>query len=399
MRRLPLARRRPAGRPSARAQGLRPRRARPRGIALLMALTVVMLLTFFMSEYFFATGLELRAMTSFKDSQQSRMLAKSMFKAVQVALLQDEVDFFTGYNQLAKLLQVAAVPWNNGLLLSLEVVPQDALFNVNQNGDIRADTAQDRARRQIFLQLLEQLQVPVPTAPGTTQTLPLVTSEALYAAITDWIDSDSDPYLGFPSVRGAEADSYVGLPVQYDIKNGLLDRLTELRLVRGVKESGIPWKLWEDTVTALPKQSAGECSANYLTERVNVNVASRQQIATFLATHLEDPNEVGGDQEVIKGIVPYAQAADALADFFAPADGTRKTYDPDSLQAALQQQGFTDKYGVNCLFSTVDQYYRIRIVTEVGDVEARLEAMLNVPRDPKTRLAKGTPKVLWETVN
>ncbi|HEX9841321.1 MAG TPA: hypothetical protein VGC20_01175, partial [bacterium] len=84
-----------------------------------MSLVVVMLLTFFMSEYFFATGLELRGMTTFKDAQQARMLSRSVFKAVQLALLQDEVTFFEGYREVAALLEFSAVPWNNGLLLAL----------------------------------------------------------------------------------------------------------------------------------------------------------------------------------------------------------------------------------------------------------------------------------------
>ena len=96
--------------------------ARPRGIALLMALAVVMLLTVFMSEYFFATGLELRAMTTYREAQQARSLAKAVFKVVQIGMFQDEVDFFKGYRQVAELLQFAAVPWADGLLISLEVV-------------------------------------------------------------------------------------------------------------------------------------------------------------------------------------------------------------------------------------------------------------------------------------
>ncbi|HKI98333.1 MAG TPA: hypothetical protein VKB51_07665 [bacterium] len=371
-------------------------RARPRGIALLMALTVVMLLTYFMSEFFFATGLELRGMTTFKDSQQARMLAKSVFKATQVAMLQDEVNFFKGYDQLAKLLQVAAVPWNNGLLVGLQVTPQDPLFNLNQNAGTRPGTTQERERRQIFLQTLERLQVPVQGTPEATSPLPVETIEGLYAALYDWTDADSDEYLEFPAVRGAEADAYLGLPVPYDVKNAPLDRLTEIRLVRGVAKSGIPWAMWEATVTALPPVSGADSG---FTERIDVNVASHEHIATFLATRLEDPNVIGGDEDIINGIAPYAQSADQLADFFAPADGQRQTYDPDSLQQALESQGFTGNYGKSYLFSTINQYYRIRIVTEVAGVRARLEAMLNIPRDPKTRTAKGTPKILWETVN
>jgi type II secretory pathway component PulK len=375
----------------------RPRRARPRGIALLMALAVVMLLTFFMSEYFFATGLELRGMTTFKDAQQARMLARSVFKAVQIGLLQDEVEFFKGYEQVAGLLTIGAVPWNQGLLLTLEIAPQDHLFNLNQNFNSQPDEPQDRARRWVFLQLLDRIETPVPDTPGVTQPLAPDVVTALYAALFDFIDGDNDEYLGFSAVRGAEQDSYVGIEPALDIKNGQLDRLEETRLVRGFRDAHIPWGVWEHTVTTLPHQSE---ATSPFTERINVNVASRDEIALFLSTHFVDPNEVGSYKEILDGINAYAQRADEIADYFVLADGKRQTYDPTTLQQALEGDlGIPGQYGKNFLFSTVNQYYRIRAVTEVAGVRARLEAMLYVPRDPANRLAKGVPKVLWETVN
>ena len=372
-----------------------PRRPRPRGIALLMSLAVVMLLTFFMSEYFFATGLDLRGMTTFKDSQQARMLSRSVFRAVQIGLLQDEVDFFKGYDQASKLLSVASIPWNNGLLVELQVTPQDNLFNLNQNYRARPDEPQDRARRQVFMAIMGKVQVPSEAPGAPAEPLSLQTIQALYAAINDWIDGDDEEYLGFPSVRGAEADAYIATDVPYEIKNGMLDRLEELRLVRGVPESRIPWGVWQSTFTALPYQS----EPFYFTERINVNIASRDAIANFVAAREVDPNLVGANQELHKGINNYAERADELADFFAPADAPRTIYSKDTLQAALRSLGFTDNYGANYLFSTVDEYYRIHVVTEVNGVQARLEAMLQVPRDPNTRLARGVPKLLWETVN
>lgn len=371
-------------------------RARPRGIALLMSLTVVMLLTFFMSEYFFATGLELRSLTTFKDSQQARMLSKSVFRAVQVALMQDEVTFFQGYDKLAQLLQVAAVPWENGLLVQLQVTPQDALFNLNQSYNLRPGGTQDRERRQVFMQILQNLQVPVAGTKDTTQQLSTVTVEGLYAALFDWIDADNDEYLGFPSVRGAEASAYQDLPVPYDIKNGQLDRLTEIRLVRGVKASGIPWADWEAHFTALPPKNGASTG---FVERIDVNTASHQQIVDFLTARDEDPNDIGGDADIIKGIDAYANQASTLADLFAPKDGTRQAYDPNSLAQALASLSLNSNYGKRYLFTTINQYYRIRITTEVGDVHSSLEAMLHIPRDETSRTATGTPEVLWETIN
>ena len=57
------------------------------------------------------------------------------------------------------------------------------------------------------------------------------TSEAsqISDAILDWIDPDDQPRLS-----GAESDYYLGLNPPYQAKNGPLDDLTELMLIRGV---------------------------------------------------------------------------------------------------------------------------------------------------------------------
>ncbi len=50
-------------------------------------------------------------------------------------------------------------------------------------------------------------------------------------AILDWIDPDNDPH-----VNGAESDYYQGLQPPFSAKNGPIDDLSELLLVRGITE-------------------------------------------------------------------------------------------------------------------------------------------------------------------
>lgn len=377
---------------------LRPQRApRRRGIALLMALAVVMLLTYFLSEYFFATALELRAMTTFKDAQRARMLARSVFKAVELALLQDEVDFFTGYGEISKLLDKGgALPWNDGLVLTLNVQPQDHLFNLNQNYNVQVGQPQDVVRSLIFLNLFDGMEVPSRNAPGVTEPLSPDTVAGLYAAIQDWIDRDSDPYTGFPSVAGAENAAYQGEEVKFEVKNAPLDRLEEIRPIRGVVASGIPWAVWEHTVTVLPKPRASTTPA-YLSERINVNTASAAEIQRFLETRRLDPNVGGeGNKVVHDALNKLADNAADIAAYFAPAEGPRKVYTKQDIEAGMKELGLGDvsSYATGNVFSTANQYYRVRIVTEAADVPAHLEAMLHVARDEKTRIGASV-EVLW----
>ena len=369
--------------------------ARPRGIALLMALAVVMLLTVFMSEYFFATGLELRAMTTYREAQQARSLAKAVFKVVQIGMFQDEVDFFKGYRQVAELLQFAAVPWAGGLLISLEIAPQDHLYNVNQLSNLRPDEPSDRGRSILFSNTIAELEIPGESPETEPQPLSDTTIAELYAALMDWIDAEDDTYIAIPGVQGAEADAYFLSKPEYTIKNGMIDRLTEIRLVRGVRESRIPWREWETRFTALPRVNPSD--GHYLTEKINVNVASGQEITEFLEHRDADLNQIGGFETAQKGINHYAERAEEIAALFAPEEGDRKIYDEIELKNTLKDMGLNENYA-KFLFSTINQYYRIAVVTEVNDVQARLKAMLHVQRNESDRTGS-IVNVLWATLD
>ncbi|MCH9044794.1 MAG: general secretion pathway protein GspK [SAR324 cluster bacterium] len=327
--------------------------ARPRGIALLMALAVVMLLTVFMSEYFFATGLELRAMTTYREAQQARSLAKAVFKVAQIGMFQDEVDFFKGYRQVAELLQFAAVPWADGLLISLEIAPQDHLYNVNQLSNLRPDEPSDRGRSILFSNTIAELEIPGESPETEPQPLSDTTIAELYAALMDWIDAEDDTYIAILGVQGAEADAYLLSKPEYTIKNGMIDRLTEIRLVRGVGASRIPWGEWEARFAALPRTNP---DAFYFTEKINVNLASQQEITEFLENRRADPNDKEGFQGIQKGINEYADKAGDIAAFFVPEEGDRDAYNLATLLSALKEElGLNENYA-KFLLSTVNRY-------------------------------------------
>ena len=56
-----------SGGPASGGPVIRRGPARPRGVAILMSLVVLMLLSMFMSELFFSTGLELRSMANYRQ--------------------------------------------------------------------------------------------------------------------------------------------------------------------------------------------------------------------------------------------------------------------------------------------------------------------------------------------
>ncbi|MEE8434327.1 MAG: hypothetical protein V3S64_06015, partial [bacterium] len=98
------------------------------------------------------------------------------------------------------------------------------------------------------------------------------------------------------------------------------------------------------------------------------------------------------------GINKYAQDAERIAEKFAPEDSEeRKPLSTGELKAAIKELGYSDNYGTNLLFSTVNYYYRISLVTEVGGVQGRLEALYQVARNDDTRIGS-SPTVHWVTL-
>lgn len=370
---------------------LRP--ARPRGVAILMSLVVLMLLTMFMSELFFTTGLELRSITTYRQGQQARSMARSVFRVVQIGLLMDEVEFFEGYRKVAALLDSGvSLPWDDGLLISLKIEPQDHLYNLNQERNNRTGSSRDVARSRLFMNLLRDLEVPGELADSPLEPISELTLQALYAALSDWMDNDNEDYDQFPGVLGAEESAYFNTKPEYSVKNAILDRLDEIRLVKGVRESRIPWPEWRKRFTALEQITEGTF---YISEKININIASREEIVQYLK-FIEIP-PVGESDDIQIGINKYAQDADRIADQFAPENPEdRKALTTSDLKAVIDDLGISDTY-YKFIFSTVNRYYRISLVMEVGGVKGRLEALYQVARNENSRLGS-SPTVHWVTL-
>ena len=223
-----------------------------------------------------------------------------------------------------------------------------------------------------------------------------IVAQGIYAAIWDWIDADNEDYTGIPSVRGAEADAYFGDDPEVQIKNAPLDRLSEVRLVKGVAESRIPWQEWQARFAAFPKPNARSPTGLFW-ERIDVNVASAEEIAAFLKRHdllgisLQEATHI----PVWNNIEKYIGSADDLAQFLVPADVARPLYDQGTLEQRIQEFGAgLNVQMIKYLFSTVNQWYRIVLTTEVNGVQANLRAVVHVPRNPGTRTGSKV-EVLW----
>ncbi len=356
-----------------------------RGIALIVTLVVVMLITAFLTELSFTTGLELRTVQTFKERAEARALARAAFKAIQIGLLGDEVEFMVGYRQLSQRLQFLAVPWEDGLLVDLEVQPLDPLFNLNRFPKLREGSEKFFLFHEVFQNLLSTA-IPEPDEfTVIVQPLDEDAVSIIYAEIVDWLDVDDLIFTYLPGIQGAEQSAYFGETPELRVKNGALDRLKEIRAVRSIGESRIFWEDWQARFTIYERKDG-----NLYPGLINPNVASSEEIVAFLEARriTEADTEIlsGGIVEIQERLNEYADKAGAIAEELQPAEGQLPDLSMGAIRSAIQRANANPGL-YEQVFSTVDEYFRIAITTEVNEVQAHLEAVVHTPRNAADRTA------------
>ncbi len=226
------------------------RRSRRRGMVLILVLVVVSLLTLAAMTFAELMLAEREAAELAGKRVQARLLAESGVEATRIFMMQDEeliIESGGWYNNEAffRSMQLLDDPYDaryrgrftvvapnieDGVIDGIRFGLEDESTKVNLNALVLMDetaaalgnagASDDEASASTSQQLLLSL-------PGMT--------EDIADAILDWIDEDDE-------VRefGAEAEYYSALDPSYSPKNGPLDTIEELLLVRDVT----PWLLF-----------------------------------------------------------------------------------------------------------------------------------------------------------
>ncbi len=239
-------------------------------MVLLLVLVIVALLTSLLTEFAFSTLVDLRLTETFRDSTRAYYLAKGGVRVGRIILREDK-NGYDAYNDPAELWSqgLSNFPVGDGFVT---VVVEDLGGKLDINGLLLGTTA-DNVVKERFNRLFDNLGLPVP--------------EDLTAALIDWIDTDPDTYD--KTGLGAEEDYYLQLEKPYAPKNGPLDSLEELALVRGFTPDVI--RLITPHITV-----HGESKDQKKKYMVNVNTAS----AEVLISLAEDM-----DRETAEGIIAF----------------------------------------------------------------------------------------------
>lgn len=215
-------------------------------------------------------------------------------------------------------------------------------------------------------------------------------------AIIDWLDyGDMDA----EEPEGAENDYYIGLENPYPCKNGPMDSIEELLLIKGI----IPELYFGD-----PEQEQLPLS-EYLTVhgdwagRVNVNTASEEVIAAIIAGHTGNMDQAAAQQIHDEARTAPFEDLSRLRQYIPPppADGRRRVRRPrdggppqEVDQRELQRRAQSDQ--LNRMFRINSNAFRIYGDGLADDIMVRVEAyVFRIPYDDREieeRLARIGPQ-------
>jgi general secretion pathway protein K len=303
-----------------------------RGMALLLVLVVVALMTALLTDLAFSTMVDMRLTETFRDSTKAYYLAKGGINAGRMILQADS----NRYDTLEE-------PWSKGVINypveeggSITILIEDLDGKLDINGMVDGNNPQalqaDRFYRLLVVKELDKLADPA----------------ELTAALIDWMDTDDDPYTEIRTddqslpVSGAEDIHYLSQPQPYRCKNGPLETLQELSLVKGFTPE-------------IVKQISPHLAVNGAVA-VNINTASAEVLLSLDLQISPDTAETIIDYRQSQPIKDVAQLEKVLA---ADVYVVLKTL------ANLGQLG------------TTSQTYRIESTALVNDGSRRLMAEVN----------------------
>ncbi len=307
------------------------------GIALLIVLLAITLLTIVVVEFTDYAQVETHLALSARNGLEATYLARSGVNIAE-AIVSADGHLDPGRDGLQDVWAGPFPPQPIGDGTAVIRIRDEARFlNINE---VLAGGTGPTKPIEVFRRLFQRLQI----------------DERILWAIVDWIDADSAPHVDPP---GAEQLEYMGLAPPRFVRNKPLVTFRELLLVRGITPT-ILAKL-EPFVTVLPATGS---------LKVNVNTAPREVLAALSPELSDNPG-------VVDRLISTRET-----EAFTDAKGEIRKAVPAFMQA-LTGPG-------EDLLATNSAYFRLESVGEVNDVRRGIVEI--VKRDgAKVRRFEWTP--------
>jgi general secretion pathway protein K len=222
-----------------------------RGFALVITLLITALLVALTVEFVNEVFVDTSARQGFTDGQQASLLAGSGMEAAR-KLLPLGLSIHPGYTSLADLEQLAKLMQIEDENGTISVTAEEESGKLNINAIVNPDGTDNAIYRGVADRLFKKLAL----------------QPELLDAVADWIDNGD-----VPRSAGAETPYYQTLKPSYGSKNGNLETLDELRLVKGFDAK---------TVERLrPYITVYYDVPNSPTTPININTAAKELLAAL----------------------------------------------------------------------------------------------------------------------
>lgn len=205
-----------------------------------MTIMITALLATVVVEYNYEANFNLDIANNYKDKLKASYLAQSGLTFAKLYLSADDAQDLMGeyLEEITPLLHGKPIPLGEGYV-TVNLDEEDGKINLNK-------ILVSYSVRDAFLNLLDDNNI----------------DTAVYASLVDWIDLDDDVFE-----NGAEDIYYQTLEHPYPCKNGPLESIEELKLVKGVDE-----ELFNKLKGAVTIYSEG---------LINVNTASKEVLMSL----------------------------------------------------------------------------------------------------------------------
>jgi len=309
---------------------------RQQGIAMIVVMWVIMVLSLLISGFAFRMHVETKIASFSRKELKAQMLARSGIEVARMQLILDATSpTDAGFDSL-----VQAWATNQDLYVNHEL--GDGKYNVKVIDEERKLPINTLSREHLK-RLVDVLGVD----PSD--------GDVIVDSILDWIDEGD-----LHQLNGAEDDYYSELDPPYRAKNGPLDRIEELLLVRGVTKEifdGTPGT--EDTPghpglkQLLTTTSAGQ---------VNVNTASSEALQSIL----------GLDETQVAAILTRRDGIDGEPG----TDDDLPFRSVDEFLGALSGVDANAKQQLGQMLTVNSNFFRVESTGEWGGVKHTINAVL-----------------------
>jgi general secretion pathway protein K len=342
-------------------------RGRQRGLAVVMAVAVVLLITTAALELHINERTNLLNAAGMRDRITLEQMAASGVHLAMAVLVKDRLDSESDSLQedwadpetMATL--VDELQFEKGKL-DVKIFDELAKIQINALVQFPEGTAYNEKQHKIWERFAGNLMSVYELLGDATGELEETDATTIIDSVKDWLDKDDDILTGLNS---AESDYYQGLDPPYKCKNGPFDDISEVRLVKGITPelfSGIAGMAGLSNYVTVYCSTKVDDNKFSFPGKININTAELPVLKILLPSESEDLAEL---------LIQYREAV----------SGTQYTNNVTNINWYKNVPGFGSINLEPDLISVSSDTFRIVATAVMGDVRTVTTAVVQRERD------------------